>query len=153
MLATPASIYGQCAHFALGLECPACSRLEQQQQQQSCKSQIRHLRSQLSLTKYLSVINFTYFRWAGWWTGGQRVGSCPFPQQPDIIMCFKRPYYWKYLSLTPEWIKLSSTGVNGMVVIYCIQSSKRSLITNHHPLLHSTDLDIRKRHLLQVFLN
>jgi hypothetical protein len=37
-----------------------------------------------------------------------------------------------------------------MMVIYCIQSSKRSFIANDHPLLHSTDLELRKLHQLEV---
>jgi len=44
---------------------------------------------------------------------------------------------WKFKCLTPGWIKQSTTGVIGMVVMYCIQSLKLWYFASHHLLLQS----------------
>jgi len=62
----------------------------------------------------------------------------------------KGPYGWEYHRLTPEWIRLLSKGVIGMMVIYNIQSWRLCYIAGHHLLFKSIASDIRKHNLVVV---
>jgi hypothetical protein len=56
----------------------------------------------------------------------------------------------KFHCLTVELIKLLTTGVIGMMVMYCIRSQKLCYIARHHLLLQSIASDLRKHILLAI---